>query len=342
MKEQLRFGVLGGGRIGKMHAENLIFGLPQAELLAVADPFADSIKDWAREVDIPQLTKDATEVITNPDIDAIIICSPTDTHADYIIECARAGKQILCEKPISFDVKKTRVALAEVRKAGVKLQVGFNRRFDSNAMKLRETIESGGIGEQHIVRVTSRDPAPPPIEYVKVSGGIFVDMMIHDFDMVRFLTGSEVKEIYAKGACLIDPEIGKVGDVDTAVVTLTFESGALGVIENSRKAGYGYDQRMEVFGSKGSVEADNRTDSEVIVRNENGVTGQKPLWFFIERYKDAYFREIRSFVEAVVNDAPVAVTGEDGLEAVLIGLAATESLKTGLPVDYKKFVAGTM
>lgn len=339
MKTRMKIGILGGGRIGKMHAENLLFGIPETELMAVADPFADAIADWAREVGIPRLTKEASEVIGDPSIEAIIICSPTETHADYIIECAKAGKHILCEKPISFDVRKTRLALEEVKKAGVKLQIGFNRRFDTNAQKLRETIESGGIGKQYIVRITSRDPAPPPIDYIKVSGGIFVDMMIHDFDMVRFLTGSEVKEIYSKGACLIDPEIGKAGDVDTAIVTITFANGAIGSIENSRAAGYGYDQRMEVFGSKGSVEADNRTDSEVILRTDSGVLGQKPLWFFIERYKDAYFKEIRSFVDAVFNDAAVSVTGEDGLEAVLIGLAATESLKTEQPVDYKEFVA---
>jgi myo-inositol 2-dehydrogenase / D-chiro-inositol 1-dehydrogenase len=338
MKDRITFGVLGGGRIGKMHAENLLFSLPKARLAAVADPFADTIAEWAEDVGVPKLTPDAKEVISDPEIDAVIICSPTDTHADYIIECAEAGKQILCEKPISFDVKRTKEALKVARDAGVKLQIGFNRRFDTNAQQIHKAVASGKVGEPHIVRITSRDPAPPPISYIEVSGGIFVDMMIHDFDMSRFISCSEVTEIYATGACLIDPKIGEAGDVDTALVTLKFANGAVGVIDNSRAAGYGYDQRMEVFGSKGSVESDNRTESQVIVRNDEGVTGQKPLWFFVERYKDSYLFEIEGFIEAVINNTDVAISGEDGLKAVLIALAATESRVSGKPVVYEEFI----
>ena len=338
MKERITFGILGGGRIGKMHAENLLFGLPNTRLAAVADPYADTITEWAGEVNLPKLTADAEEVIADPRIDAVIICSPTDTHAEYIIQCAEAGKHILCEKPISFDVKRTMEALRIVESSGVKLQIGFNRRFDTNAQEIYKAVSSGRIGDPHIVRITSRDPAPPPISYIEVSGGIFVDMMIHDFDMARFVSCSEVTEVYATGACLIDPKIGEAGDVDTAMVVLKFENGAVGVIDNSRAAGYGYDQRVEVFGSKGSVESDNRTNSQVKVRNQDGVTGQKPLWFFVERYKDAYVFEIESFVEAVVNDKEIAVTGDDGLKSVLIGLAATESLHANKPVALKDFV----
>ena len=338
MEERITFGILGGGRIGKMHAENLLSGLPNARLAAVADPYAANITEWADEVSLPKLTADAGDIIHDPEIDAVIICSPTDTHAEYIIECAEAGKHILCEKPISFDVERTREALQIVEKSHVKLQIGFNRRFDSNAQEIFQAVSSGRIGEPHIVRLTSRDPAPPPISYIEVSGGIFVDMMIHDFDMARFVSCSEVIEVYASGACLIDPKIGEAGDVDTAIVTLKFENGAVGVIDNSRSAGYGYDQRIEVFGSKGSVESGNRTASQVIVRNQDGVTGQKPLWFFVERYKDSYLFEIERFMEAVTNDSDVAISGEDGLKAVLIGLAATESRRINKPVILEEFV----
>ncbi|MCK4514737.1 MAG: Gfo/Idh/MocA family oxidoreductase, partial [Spirochaetaceae bacterium] len=226
MKERITFGILGGGRIGKMHAENLLFGLPNTRLAAVADPYADTITEWAGEVNLPKLTADAEEVIADPRIDAVIICSPTDTHAEYIIQCAEAGKHILCEKPISFDVKRTMEALRIVESSGVKLQIGFNRRFDTNAQEIPKAVSSGRIGDPHIVRITSRDPAPPPISYIEVSGGIFVDMMIHDFDMARFVSCSEVTEVYATGACLIDPKIGEAGDVDTAMVVLKFENGA--------------------------------------------------------------------------------------------------------------------
>lgn len=337
MEQKLTFGIFGGGRIGKMHAENLLFSVPEVRLKTVADPFADNLTDWARSVGLPELTKDHREIIDDPEIDAVIICSPTGTHADYIIESARAGKHVLCEKPISFDVKKTKEALKIVEKAGVKLQVGFNRRFDSNAQKIHNAVAKSHIGDVHIVRITSRDPAPPPYSYIESSGGIFVDMMIHDFDMARFISMSEVTEVYASGAVLIDPSFEKAGDVDTALVMLKFANGAIGVIDNSRQAVYGYDQRMEVFGSKGSIEGDNKTEAQITVRNESGIIGEKPHWFFIERYFEAYLEEVREFCTAILEDKPVLVDGMDGLKPVIIGLAATESLKTGKPVKVADF-----
>ncbi len=337
MKNKPGFGVIGCGRIGKMHAENLLRRSTDVQFIAAADPFADSLQQWAESVGIPKLTADYRDVIDDPAIDAVVICSPTDSHVDYIIECARAGKHILCEKPISLDVKKTKEALSIVEKAGVALQIGFQRRFDTNAQTIHRAVASGEIGTVHMVRITSRDPAPPPISYIESSGGIFVDMMIHDLDMARFLAQSEISEVYATGACLVDSAIGTAGDIDTAIVTLKFENGALGVINNSREAVYGHDQRIEVFGSKGSAESDNRTEAEVVVRTVNGVNGQKPLWFFVERYKEAYVSELDSFLDSVTGGKPVPVNGTDGVNSVIVGLAAGESLRKNQPVTISEF-----
>jgi myo-inositol 2-dehydrogenase/D-chiro-inositol 1-dehydrogenase len=248
-----------------------------------------------------------------------------------MIECARAGKHIFCEKPIALDPDIIRNALAEVEKSGVKLQVGFNRRFDPNFAAVQEQIASGALGEPHIIRITSRDPAPPPAEYVASSGGLFMDMTIHDFDMARFLCGSEVTEVHAYGAVLVDPEIGKAGDIDTAVISLKFANGALGIIENSRKAVYGYDQRVEVFGAKGTAMADNNTPTSMVVLNESGTIRDKPLYFFLERYEKAFIAEMQAFVDAVRENESTAVSGTDGLAPVLIALAAQQSLKSGKP-----------
>jgi len=256
-------GVVGAGRIGRIHAEN-IRGIPEARLQAVADVAADdALAAWARGLGVGRVARDPREIMDDPSIDAVVICSSTDTHADLVVAAAERGKHVFCEKPIDLSVAKVRRALAAVERAGVKLQVGFNRRFDHNFRRARELVQSGALGEPHLVRITSRDPAPPPLAYVKVSGGLFLDMTIHDFDMARYLTGSEVVEVYAQGAVLVDPAIGEAGDVDTAVVTLVFASGALGMIDNSRKAAYGYDQRVEVFGSKGSAACSNDTPSRL-------------------------------------------------------------------------------
>jgi myo-inositol 2-dehydrogenase/D-chiro-inositol 1-dehydrogenase len=271
-------------------------------------------------------------ILDDPEIDAVLIGSPSPQHAPQMIECAQAGKHIFCEKPIALDPEVIRNALAEVEKTGVKLQVGFNRRFDPSFAAVQQQVASGALGAPHVIRITSRDPLPPSAEYAASSGGLFLDMTIHDFDMARFLSGSEVTEVYARGAVLVDPEIGKAGDIDTALISLKFANGALGIIENSRKAVYGYDQRIEVFGSKGTALADNNTPTSMVVMNESGTVRDKPLYFFLQRYQTAFVAEMQAFVNAVRNDTPTPVSGNDGLAPVLIALAANESLQGNRPV----------
>jgi len=335
----MKLGLIGAGRIGKLHGEIVTYHIPGVDIKMVADIFADQAKEWADELSIANLTTDYTDILKDPEIDAVLICSSTDTHAQMIIEAADAGKHIFCEKPIDFDIERIRQALRAAEAARVKLQIGFNRRFDHNFQKVREIVANGDLGDVHIVKITSRDPAPPPIEYVKVSGGIFLDMAIHDFDMARYLSASEVDTVFAQGAVLIDPEIGKLGDVDTAIITLTFKNGALGVIDNSRQAVYGYDQRVEVFGSKGSVEVKNDFPNSAILSTADGVTSEKPHYFFLERYKASYIKELKAFIEAVVRDEDTPVTGNDGLQPVLIGIAALKSLKENRPVAVQEMLA---
>ncbi len=326
-------GIIGAGRIGKLHAENIRYAIPEARIRAIADVAADAkLEAWARGLGVEKVSRDPADVLADPAIQAVLICSYTDTHADLVIAAAERGKHVFCEKPVDLTVVKVKRALAAVEKAGVQLQVGFNRRFDHNFRRIRDLVQSGAVGTPHIVRVTSRDPAPPPPAYVKVSGGIFLDMMIHDFDMARYLSGSEVVEVYAQGAVLIDPAIGDAGDVDTAIVTLKFANGALGVIDNSRRATYGYDQRAEVLGSKGAAASANDTSSTVQLSTEAGVSGDKPLYFFLERYRQAFVDELRAFFEALSAGRPTPVTGKDGLAPILIALAAGKSLREGRPV----------
>lgn len=336
MSKKIRLGIIGAGRIGKLHAENIVSNFRHVEIKSIADIYADRIKDWAAGLGIMNVYKNHRSILEDPEIDAVLICSSTDTHAQMIIESAEAGKHIFCEKPIDFDLARIEKALEAVEKANVKFQIGFNRRFDHNFRKVHEMVREGRIGDLHIIKITSRDPEPPPIEYVRVSGGLFLDMTIHDFDMARFLTGSEVTEVFATAAVLIDPAIGEAGDVDTAIVTLKFENGALGVIDNSRKAVYGYDQRVEVFGSKGCITVANDTPSSAVLSTFDGVIGEKPKYFFLERYKDAYVEEMRAFIDCIENDKKPPVTGKDGLEPVLIGLAAGRSLAEGKPVKIER------
>ena len=337
MAEKLKIGVIGAGRIGKIHAGNIAGFIPQAKLEGIADiKLADEQRSWAQNLGVRLISTDPGDLLKDPSIETVVICSSTDTHADLVIAAAEAGKHIFCEKPIDLTVAKVKAAIDAVKKAGLKLQIGFNRRFDHNFARIREHTLSGGIGDVQMIKITSRDPAPPPPAYVAVSGGIFLDMMIHDFDMARFQAGSEITEVFAAGAVLVDPEIGRAGDVDTALVTLKFANGAIGVIDNSRKAVYGYDQRVEVFGSKGAAIAENDLPNTVKLYNEAGVTGEKPLYFFLERYKAAFIDEMAAFVDAVQNNKPVAVRGEDGLENMYAALAAGKSLKEGRPVKIEE------
>lgn len=332
MGKKIKVGVIGAGRIGKIHAQSVTYHIPEAEVKTIADVYADKVKDWANSLGIQNVTNDYKDILNDPEIDAVLICSSTDTHSRITIEAAKAGKHIFCEKPIDYDLNRIHDALKAVEEAGVKFQVGFNRRFDHNFKQVREFIKGGKIGEPHIIKITSRDPEPPPIEYVKVSGGMFLDMTIHDFDMARYLSGSEVEEVYVQGAVLVDPGIGQAGDVDTAVITLKFKNGAIGVIDNSRKAVYGYDQRVEVFGSKGCVTVSNDTPTSAVLSTADGVTSDKPKYFFLERYMDSFVQEMKDFFDAIVNNKQTPVTGIDGLKPVLIGLAAKKSLEEGKPV----------
>src|SRR5829696_4049475 len=287
-KNNLRFGVIGAGRIGKIHAENLATRIPGVEVAAIADVDLNSAQELAGRLHVPIAVDDYHLLLSDPAIDAVAICSSTDTHARIVVEAAQAGKHIFCEKPIDYDLAKIDAALEAVERAGVKLQIGFNRRFDPNFRKVRAMVAEGKIGTPHIIRITSRDPAPPPLSYVKISGGMFLDMTIHDFDMARYLSGSEVEEVYTVAGVMIDPAIGEAGDVDTAIITLRFASGAIGTIDNSRKAIYGYDQRVEVFGSEGMVQAHNNMPDQDVYFNAEGVHSAKPLYFFLERYMESF------------------------------------------------------
>jgi myo-inositol 2-dehydrogenase / D-chiro-inositol 1-dehydrogenase len=331
-KEKLRFGVIGAGRIGKLHAENLAARIPGVEVSAVADINLPAAQETAARLHIPTATPDFREILADPTIEAVAICSSTDMHAQMVVEAAQAGKQIFCEKPIDHDLGKIDKALEAVEKAGVKLQIGFNRRFDPNFRKVYQMIAEGKIGEPHILRITSRDPAPPPIEYVRVSGGMFLDMTIHDFDMARYLMCCEVSQIYAAAGVKVDPKIGEAGDVDTAVLTLHFENGAIGTIDNSRQAVYGYDQRVEVFGSRGMVAVSNSTPDTHVYSDGAGVHSAKPLYFFLERYTESFLAEMQEFVASIRQGSPTLVQGIDGRIPVLMGLAARKSYLENRPV----------
>lgn len=336
MNGKLRIGVIGAGRIGKLHSNNLANRVPNAQLVCISDVYEPAAKAQAEKLGIAYTT-DYHDILNDPTIDAVFICSSTDTHSPISIEAAKAGKHIFCEKPIDHDLDKIKAVLEEVKKAGVKYQVGFNRRFDRNFKHVHDVVKNGGIGDVQIVKVTSRDPEAPPISYVKGSGGIFVDMTIHDFDMVRYLSGSEVEEVSTFGACLVDPEIGKAGDVDTCIINLKFANGALGVIDNSRQAVYGYDQRIEVFGSKGCITADNETANNTTYYTAEGVMKEKPLWFFLERYNDAFIQEETEFVKACLEDTETPVGSFDGLQPVRIAIAAKKSWELGgVPVKVEQ------
>lgn len=333
---RIGLGLIGAGRIGRIHARNLKFQIPGAKLLAVADVIIESARKIAEELEIPIYEQDYHRLLEKDEIEAVLICSSTDTHAQIIVEAAHAGKHIFCEKPIALEIDKIDQALAAIDQTGVKLQVGFNRRFDPSFKKAKELVESRRIGTPQLLRISSRDPQPPPLDYVKVSGGLFLDMMIHDFDMARYLLGEEVTELMAVGHCLIDPSIGKCGDIDTAVVLLKFESGALGAIDNSRQAVYGYDQRIEVFGSKGSVVVGNKTPTEVTIHSTDSIHSDTPLFFFLERYQEAYLAEMNHFITCLLENKEPSVGGWDGKISVAMGLAAQESLTKGAFVKIEK------
>lgn len=330
----LNIGIIGAGRIGKVHLESISYHVKNATVTAMADPFMnEETEKLIRSYGVSKVTKDYKDILNDNDIDAVLVCSSTDTHAAISIEAINAGKHVFCEKPVDHSIEKIQaVADALKEHPNIKFQVGFNRRFDHNFAAIRKAYDDGKIGEAHILKITSRDPEPPNPAYIKVSGGIFLDMTIHDFDMACFLTDSDVEELYVNSAVLVDPAIGEQGDVDTAIITMKMANGALAVIDNSRKAAYGYDQRAELFGSKGMVATSNDTVSSAVISNADGVTGEKPLFFFLERYMGSFSEEMRQFTEAVINDTEVPVGIHAGLQSVKIGLAARKSVEEHRPV----------
>ncbi|MCP5517929.1 MAG: inositol 2-dehydrogenase [Verrucomicrobiales bacterium] len=331
-KSRITLGLIGTGRIGRLHAEHLRFRLPAADLRVVTDLDRNSAQACADRCGIPRVAADHREILADRDLQAVVVCSPTDTHADIIEAAAAAGKHVFCEKPIEVNLQRIDRVLSAVAHAGVLLQIGFNRRFDANFQRIRKAVKEGEIGTPHQVHIISRDPAPPPVEYIRQSGGIFLDMTIHDFDMARFLIGSEVEEVYATGGVRIDAAIGEAGDLDTATILLKFADGTVGIVENSRQAVYGYDQRVEVFGSKGSIQAGNNYPNTCRIAGAGGVGRDLPLNFFMDRYTQSYLDEMAQFLEAIATDGPSPVSGVDARVPVVMARAACRSVQENRPV----------
>jgi myo-inositol 2-dehydrogenase / D-chiro-inositol 1-dehydrogenase len=328
----VRIGLLGAGRIGRIHGAN-IAAHPRARLAAVADAAPSAAEALAAAAG--SHVRDVASIIEESEIDAVVICTPTDLHADLIERAAGAGKAVFCEKPVDLDAARIRQCLEVVEAAGPKLMIGFNRRFDPSFSALQKRLRAGEIGALELVTILSRDPAPPPLDYIARSGGLFRDMMIHDLDMARFLLAEEPVEVHAVGACLVDPAIGAAGDVDTAAVLLKTASGRIAQISCSRRATYGYDQRIELHGAKGLLAAGNRFATTVTRADSDGFTSDPALPFFLKRYADAYRLELDAFVSAVLDNAPVSPSGEDGLKAQILADAAAEAARTGKTVQLR-------
>ncbi|MGO4672382.1 inositol 2-dehydrogenase [Bosea sp. 2YAB26] len=325
----MRMGLLGAGRIGRIHGLNLA-ARKDATLVSVADAFADAAASLAAETGATVASLDA--ILADTTLDAVLICTPTDTHADLIEAAVASGKAVFCEKPVDLDAERIRACLKTVAKTGRPLMIGFNRRFDPSFAALQNRLRAGEAGAIEIVSVISRDPSPPPVDYVKRSGGLFRDMMIHDFDMARFLLAEEPVEVFALGSALVDPAIGQAGDVDTAAVLMRTASGKIAQISNSRRASYGYDQRIEVHGSKGMLRAGNIHETTVEIATGAGFRADPVQNFFLERYAAAYRAELDAFVAALKGKTAPLPSGEDGLKAQILADAATESARSGKPV----------
>jgi myo-inositol 2-dehydrogenase/D-chiro-inositol 1-dehydrogenase len=328
----LRFGLLGAGRIGHIHGRNAAT-LPDSTLVAVADVDQSAAAKLAKANDAE--VRDLKAIVAAKDIDAIVIGTPTTTHADLIEAGVKAGKAVFCEKPVDLSSKRVEKCLQVVEKSGRPLMIGFNRRFDPNFAALQKRVGKGAIGKVEIVSVFSRDPGPPPVSYIETSGGLYRDMMIHDFDIARFMLGEEPIEVTAYGSNLVDPAIGKAGDIDTALVIMRTASGKLAQISNSRRAAYGYDQRIEVHGSEGMARADNILETTVEIAGKGGFAKDPAQHFFLERYAEAYRRELAAFIEAVTKKKQPSPSGRDGLQAQRLADAATRSRETGKPVAIK-------
>lgn len=336
----INIGVFGAGRIGHRHARTVANDAPGARLAAICDVNLEAAHALAELTGCERYTSDPADILEDPAIDAVIIGTSTDSHALLIEAAAAAGKAIFCEKPIALDLETTDRAIAAADRAGVRLQIGFQRRFDKAYAKVSHMIEEGELGQIEAVRDTMRDPNPPHESYIPTSGGLFRDMVIHDFDCVRWLMGCEPVEIFAMGANLVDPVFAKYGDIDTCVVTIKFESGALGAIDASRRSGFGYDVRTEIFGSKSAVMIGEGRDTPLYRLNSSGVWSDHIYWF-LERFDDAYVAEIRSFVDCLRQDKPVQITGADGRAALAMAYAAEASVRENAPVPMSRFAQST-
>ncbi len=331
MNQKINLAVIGTGRMGSVHVRNIVQQIPEANLVAICDIRLEVAKTVARECGVERVVQDYRELLQDPAVEAVLIATSTNTHAQIIQDCANAGKHIFCEKPLALELDKIDAALEVVALKGVKLMVGFNRRFDKSFQKVREIVSSGEIGRPCILRITDRDPDFPAMEFLRVSGGIFLDLTIHDFDMARFQVG-EVDEVFAIGNVLLEPKLKEFGDTDTNIVTLKFTNGAVGAIDNSRKAVYGYDQRLEVFCSNGTAMAENEMETTIRKGTQEGFLSAKPPHFFMQRYAPCYVDEVRKFIECVRENTPTPTTGADGRAAVVLGYAAVKSLRENRPV----------
>jgi myo-inositol 2-dehydrogenase / D-chiro-inositol 1-dehydrogenase len=335
----VRIGLIGAGRMGRVHAGLLTGRVRGARLAGIHDARPDEALALAGELAVPSF-ESVDRMLADPDVHAVAVCSSTDTHAELSVAAARAGKAIFCEKPLSLDLADVDRVTAAVREAGVPFQIGFNRRFDPAHRSVRDAVAGGAVGEPHLVRISSRDPFPPPLDYVRVSGGIFLDMTIHDFDMARYVTGSEVAQVYARGSVRIEPSYREVGDVDTALVVLEHEDGCVTAIDNSRRSTYGYDQRVEVFGSGGMAASGNPPVHAGVVLTAEGQSSPAMPSFFLDRYAESYERAWEAFVDAVRDGREPAVGIEDARAPLVIGLAAARSLREGRPVRVEEVEAG--
>lgn len=323
-------GIIGTGRIGNIHLRNLLYEIPGFKVQAIFDPLLGKLNESFES--IPTITDDEKTFWASK-LDAVLICSPSDLHVSHLNKALERELHIFCEKPVSKNLEDHEQLAAQVENKGIVLQVGFNRRFDDDFSHIATRRKNGDIGNLHFVKISSRDPRLPPKQYLVQSGGLFLDMSIHDFDMARYLSGDEVLEVYAEGACLVDPSLSQIPDIDTATISLKFKNGGLGIIDNSREATYGYDQRVEVFGSNGSLANRNHTSHSVVKSNAEGVFGEKPLDFFIERYKNSYIAELSEFGKAIAGTSSSYPTLDDAYQATRIAIAANESLVSGQPIS---------
>lgn len=335
--KKINIALLGMGRIGKIHFMNIGQYFPGATITAVAEPAGDEFRQQYNKV---FFSRDPYEVIGRTDVDAVLICTPTSSHAELIEEAIRQGKHIFCEKPMDLSLERTEELTKMAAANKVKLMVGFNRRFDPDFMEAYRSVREGKIGNVQIVKITSRDPGLPSMDYVRNSGGLFLDMAIHDYDMARYIMNKEVVEVFAKGLVVIDQAVAEAGDVDTAMTTLFFEDGSYAIIDNSRKAVYGYDQRLEIFGSGGMIQVENNLHNRNVLYNESGIHQALPLDFFMDRYSRSYLKEMELFIEALTQNKPMPATGADALQATMIATAAKLSMETGNPVKLEEIKRG--